>query len=50
MFKSLEITKKPKLIEICKNDSILNLYIPDKEELGSINRDFLLTVFFFINF
>lgn len=46
-YKSLELTKKNKLLEIIKNDELLNFYIPDKQELSNINREFLLSVILF---
>ena len=48
-YKYLDITKKPNLLKICKDDNILNKYLPDKDQLTGINREFLLVVIFFYN-
>ena len=29
---------------MCRNDDLLSSYLPDKEDLNEISRDFLLTV------
>lgn len=43
-FKLLDITKKESLLDICRNDVSLNRFLPDKDDLKEISRDFLLTV------
>ena len=48
-FKHLELTKKSSLLKICKDDNNLNKYLPDKENLSEISRDFLLAVRLFLN-
>lgn len=35
------------MLKICKENELLNLYIPDKDKLCSIDREFLLVVRFF---
>ena len=43
-FKLLDFTKKESLLLMCRNDDLLASYLPDKDDLGEISRDFLLTV------
>lgn len=43
-FKVLEETKKPNLLQLCREDPILKRYIPDKTDLSELDRNFLLMV------
>lgn len=43
-FRICDETKKERLITICKNDFELNKYLPDKDILDELSRDFLLMV------
>ena len=43
-FKINEETKKNSLLNYCLNDSVMKDYLPDKEKLTEISRNFLLMV------
>lgn len=49
-YKALDLSKKEKLIEICKADNVIKMYLPDKNDISCISRDFLLSVRYYFYF
>lgn len=43
-YKTHDYTKKSNLLKICREDNFLKTYLPDKDNLSEISRDFLLAV------